>query len=165
MAHGLLEVLLGILNHCPVFYVAMRVRDPLAFPGGVCYDVDSQYAHRFIEPAWAIPGSPVRLTRDPIPLSAQNRLNVTVVHMGSAPLTFAALFFQYHQLWIQFSASYLSQGLLRSLVLGDVIRPVPRLQHTMIPGRAPAQPDAAGPPAGPAALSPTVPRRAHTALL
>ncbi|KAJ1735735.1 pig-Q [Coemansia biformis] len=154
MAHGLLEVLLGILNHCPVFYVALRLRDPQMFPGGVCYNVDSQYAHRFIEAAWVIPGSPVRLARDPIPLSAQHRLNVTVVHMGSVPLLLPALFFQYYQIWVQFSASYLTQGLLRSLVLGDVIRPVPRLQHTMIPGLSHAQPYAAvGAPAATAPCS------------
>ncbi|KAJ2714366.1 pig-Q [Coemansia spiralis] len=167
MAHGLLEVLLGILNHCPIFYVAMRIRDPQMFPGGVCYDVDSQYAHRFIEAAWDMPGSPVHLTRDPIPLSAQHRLNVTVVHMGSAPLAFPALFFQYSRIWAQFCECYLSQGLLRSLVLGDVIRPVPRLQHTMIPGLAPAPPDAPPCPAAspPLVLSPIAPHRAHTALL
>ncbi|KAJ2162549.1 pig-Q [Coemansia sp. RSA 552] len=134
MAQGVLEIILGILNHCPIFYTALRLRDPLMFPGGVCYNINTALARRFIEAAWHLPGSPVRLSRDPIPLSARNRMNVTVVHMDSVPVSLAAVFFQYHQLWIQFSASYLSQHLLRSLVFGDVIRPVQRLQHTMIPG-------------------------------
>ncbi|KAJ2367037.1 pig-Q [Coemansia sp. RSA 2610] len=81
-----------------------------------------------------MPGSPVRLSRDPIPLSARNRMNVTVLHMKSMSVPLTALFFQYYQIWVQFSASYLSQGILRSLVTGEVIRPVQRLQHTMIPG-------------------------------
>ncbi|KAJ2371093.1 hypothetical protein IW150_004760 [Coemansia sp. RSA 2607] len=81
-----------------------------------------------------LPGNPVHLSRDPIPLSARNRLNVTVVQMNQVPMPFSAIFFQYYHVWSQFSASYLSLGLLRSLVVGDVIRPVPRLQHTMIPG-------------------------------
>ncbi|KAJ2459831.1 pig-Q [Coemansia sp. RSA 2424] len=134
MAQGLFEILLGILNHCPIFYVMLRLRDPQMFPGGVSYSVSSRHARRFIEAAWAIPGSPVRVSRDPIPLSARNRLNTTIVQMESAPLPLSALFFQYYQIWVQFSASYLSLGLLRSLVVGDVVRPVPRLQHTMIPG-------------------------------
>ncbi|KAJ2743873.1 pig-Q [Coemansia sp. BCRC 34301] len=134
MAQGLFEILLGILNHCPIFYVMLRLRDPLMFPGGVSYNVSSKYARRFIEAAWSIPGSPVRVSRDPIPLSARNRLNTTIIQMEPAPLPLPALFFQYYQIWVQFSASYLSLGLLRSLAVGDVVRPVPRLQHTMIPG-------------------------------
>ncbi|KAJ2470024.1 pig-Q [Coemansia sp. RSA 2322] len=134
MAHGLFEILLGILNHCPSFYVMLRLRDPQMFPGGVSYNVTSKHAHRFIEAAWSLPGSPVRVSRDPIPLSARNRLNTTIVQMEPAPLPFSALFFQYYQIWVQFSASYLSLGLLRSLLVGEVVRPVPRLQHTMIPG-------------------------------
>ncbi|KAI8322498.1 Gpi1-domain-containing protein, partial [Martensiomyces pterosporus] len=39
MAQGLLEILLGILNHCPIFYVILRLRDPRMFPGGVAYDM------------------------------------------------------------------------------------------------------------------------------
>ncbi|KAJ2580582.1 pig-Q, partial [Coemansia sp. RSA 1836] len=35
MAQGLFEILLGILNHCPIFYVMLRLRDPQMFPGGV----------------------------------------------------------------------------------------------------------------------------------
>ncbi|KAJ2816381.1 hypothetical protein IWW50_006522 [Coemansia erecta] len=54
--------------------------------------------------------------------------------MKSTPVPFSALFFQYYHIWVQFSANYLSQGILRSLFIGDVIRPVQRLQHTMIPG-------------------------------
>ncbi|KAJ2300993.1 pig-Q [Coemansia sp. RSA 2706] len=134
MAQGLLEILLGLLNHCPAFYLASWLRDPLMFPGGVCYDINSHYERRFIEAAWHMPGSPVRLSRDPIPLSARNRMNVTVLHMKSMSVPLTALFFQYYQIWVQFSASYLSQGILRSLVTGEVIRPVQRLQHTMIPG-------------------------------
>ncbi|KAJ2832499.1 pig-Q [Coemansia erecta] len=134
MAQGLLEIMLGLLNHNPALYVALRVRDPRMFPGGVCYDTNSKYERRFIEAAWHMPGSPVRLSRDPIPLSARNRMNVTVLHMRSLPIPVSALFFQYYQIWVQFSATYLSQGILRSLVVGDVVRPVQRLQHTMIPG-------------------------------
>ncbi|KAJ2826195.1 pig-Q [Coemansia furcata] len=134
MAQGLFEILLGILNHCPIFYIMLRLRDPHMFPGGVSYNVNSKHARRFIEAAWSLPGSPVRISRDPIPLSARNRLNTTIIQMEPAPLPLSALFFQYYQIWVQFSASYLSLGLLRSLVVGDVVRPVPRLQHTMIPG-------------------------------
>ncbi|KAJ2736608.1 hypothetical protein H4S06_006651, partial [Coemansia sp. BCRC 34490] len=61
-------------------------------------------------------------------------LDVTVVQMDSAPMPFSSLFFQYLQIWNQFIASYLSFGLLRSLLGGKVIRPFPRLQHMMIPG-------------------------------
>ncbi|KAJ2394259.1 pig-Q [Coemansia sp. RSA 2559] len=139
MAQGILEIVLGILNHCPMFYAILRLRDPQMFPGGVSYDVKSKHASRFIEAAWHMPGSPVRLTRDPIPLSARNRLGVTVIQMDSAPLPFSSLFFQYLQIWNQFIASYLSLGLLRSLVAGEVIRPFPRLQHMMIPDRLPEQ--------------------------
>ncbi|KAJ2687731.1 pig-Q [Coemansia spiralis] len=134
MAQGLFEILLGILNHCPIFYIMLRLRDPQMFPGGVSYNVSSKYALRFIEAAWSLPGSPVRVSRDPIPLSARNRLNTTIIQMEPASLPLSALFFQYYQIWVQFSASYLSLGLLRSLMVGDVVRPVPRLQHTMIPG-------------------------------
>ncbi|KAJ1722481.1 pig-Q [Coemansia erecta] len=134
MAQGLLEILLVILNHCPIFYMVLRLGDPHMFPGGVSYDVNCRTARRFIEAAWVLPGAPVHLSRDPIPLSARNRLNVTVVQMNQVPMPFEAIFFQYYHVWSQFSASYLSLGLLRSLVVGDVIRPVPRLQHTMIPG-------------------------------
>ncbi|KAJ1668052.1 pig-Q [Coemansia sp. RSA 1646] len=133
MAQGLLEIILGIINHCPMFYAILRFRDPQMFPGGVSYGVKSKHAPRFIEAAWHMPGSPVRLTRDPIPLSARNRLDVTVIQMDSAPLPFSSLFFQYLQIWNQFIASYLSLGLLCSLVAGKVIRPFPRLQHMMIP--------------------------------
>ncbi|KAJ2794411.1 pig-Q [Coemansia guatemalensis] len=136
MAQGLLEILLGLLNHCPIFYLALRLRDPRFFPSGVWYDIAPSQADRFIEPGWHLPGSPVHLSRDPIPLAARARMNVTVVHMRSTPMPLSAMFFQYYQLWIQFSASYLSQGILRSLVVGDVIRPVQRLQHNMIPGLA-----------------------------
>ncbi|KAJ2663454.1 pig-Q [Coemansia sp. RSA 1200] len=134
MAQGILEIILGILNHCPIFYAILRIRDPQMFPAGVSYSVKSSYAPRFIEAAWHMPGSPVRLSRDPIPLSARNRLDVTVVQMDSAPMPFSSLFFQYLQIWNQFIASYLSFGLLRSLLGGKVIRPFPRLQHMMIPG-------------------------------
>ncbi|KAJ1947135.1 pig-Q [Kickxella alabastrina] len=134
MAQGLLEILLGILNHCPIFYFFLRLRDPRMFPGGVSYDVNSKYSRRFIEAAWDLPGAPVRLSRDPIPLSARNRINVTVVQMDQVAMPFSAIFFQYYHIWAQFSASYLSLSLLRSLVLGNVVRPVPRLQHSMIPG-------------------------------
>lgn len=134
MGQGLLEILLGILNHCPVFYIMLHLRDSRMFPGGVSYQVETHNSRRFIEAAWFLPGSPVRISRDPIPFSARDRMNVTVVSMESLPLPFSALFFQYYQIWVQFSANYLSMGLLRSLMLGDVVRPVPRLQHTMIPG-------------------------------
>ncbi|KAJ1945939.1 pig-Q, partial [Linderina pennispora] len=87
-------------------------------------------------PNWKPPGSPVRISRDPIPLAARGRLDVTVIEMRSIPVPFTAIFFQYYQIWVQFSANYLSWGLLRSLLVGDVIHPVPRLQHTMIPGVA-----------------------------
>ncbi|KAJ2595510.1 pig-Q [Coemansia sp. RSA 1722] len=134
MAQGLLEILLGILNHCPVFYMMLRIRDPQMFPGGVSYDINCKSARRFIESAWILPGSPVQLSRDPIPLSARSRLNVAVVQMRMMPMPFAAIFFQYYHIWTQFSANYLSFGILRSLVVGDVIRPFPRLQHTMVSG-------------------------------
>ncbi|KAJ2612731.1 pig-Q [Coemansia sp. RSA 1365] len=134
MVQGLLEILLGLLNHCPLFYLALRLRDPRFFPSGVWYDIAPSRAERFIEPGWHLPGSPVHLSRDPIPLSARSRMNVTVVYMRSTPMPLSAMLFQYYQLWIQFSASYLSQGILRSLIVGDVIHPVQRLQHTMIPG-------------------------------
>ncbi|KAJ2850213.1 pig-Q [Coemansia brasiliensis] len=134
MVQGLLEILLSLLNHCPAFYLTLRIRDPLMFPSGVCYEINNPFERRFIEAAWDMPGSPVRLSRDPIPLSARNRMNVTVLYMKSTPVPLSALFFQYYQIWVQFSASYLSQGILKSLVTGEVIRPVKRLQHTMIPG-------------------------------
>ncbi|KAJ2867472.1 pig-Q, partial [Coemansia asiatica] len=134
MAQGLLEILLGILNHCPVFYIMLRIRDPQMFPGGVSYNINCKSNRRFIESAWVLPGSPVHLSRDPIPLSARCRLNVAVVQMHMMPMPFSAIFFQYYHIWTQFSASYLSLGLLRSLVVGDVIRPFPRLQHTMVSG-------------------------------
>ncbi|ORX68350.1 Gpi1-domain-containing protein [Linderina pennispora] len=102
MGQGLLEILLSIVNHFPIFYIIQRIRDPLLFPGGVAY----------------------------------SRLDVTVIEMRSIPVPFTAIFFQYYQIWVQFSANYLSWGLLRSLLVGDVIHPVPRLQHTMIPGVA-----------------------------
>ncbi|KAI9504000.1 N-acetylglucosaminyl transferase component-domain-containing protein, partial [Coemansia spiralis] len=41
MAQGLLEILLGILNHCPIFYIVLRLRDPLMFPGGVSYNINN----------------------------------------------------------------------------------------------------------------------------
>ncbi|KAJ2781818.1 pig-Q, partial [Coemansia interrupta] len=103
MAQGLLEILLVILNHCPIFYMLLRLSDPHMFPGGVSYDVNSRTARRFIEAAWVLPGSPVHLSRDPIPLSARNRLNVTVVQMNQVPMPFGAIFFQYYHVWSQFS--------------------------------------------------------------
>ncbi|KAJ2384182.1 pig-Q, partial [Coemansia sp. RSA 2603] len=69
MAQGMLEILLVILNHCPIFYMVLRLGDPHMFPGGVSYDVNSRRARRFIEAAWMLPGNPVHLSRDPIPLS------------------------------------------------------------------------------------------------
>ncbi|KAJ1808182.1 pig-Q, partial [Coemansia sp. RSA 2598] len=93
MAQGLLEILLGILNHCPVFYMMLRIRDPQMFPGGVSYDINCKVARRFIESAWILPGTPVHLSRDPIPLSARSRLNVAVVQMRMTPMPFSAIFF------------------------------------------------------------------------
>ncbi|KAJ2725281.1 pig-Q [Coemansia sp. Benny D115] len=134
MAQGLLEILLGILNHCPIFYLLLRLQDPKMFPGGVSYNINSKWARRFIEAAWRLPNTPVRLSRDPIPLAARSRMNVTVVQMDQVPAPLSAIFFQYYHIWAQFSASYLSLSLFRSMIVGDVIKPVPRLQYSMIPG-------------------------------
>ncbi|KAJ1936985.1 pig-Q, partial [Linderina pennispora] len=58
MGQGLLEILLSIVNHSPIFYIIQRIRDPLLFPGGVAYNIDSKYVRRFVEPNWKPPGSP-----------------------------------------------------------------------------------------------------------
>ncbi|KAI9009660.1 N-acetylglucosaminyl transferase component-domain-containing protein [Gaertneriomyces semiglobifer] len=100
---GILELALAIVNHFPLFALMIRVKDPLRLPAGVAF--------QFSSPPPAVAGSPV-------------------MHMSmkSTPLAFKSIFYQYSYLWERLRAGVMLSKMATSLLTGERIRTVPRLQ-------------------------------------
>ncbi|RUS15752.1 hypothetical protein BC937DRAFT_92042 [Endogone sp. FLAS-F59071] len=62
------------------------------------------------------------------PMSGGGKPTVCYLNMKNLPIPFGAIFFQYMLLWKRLSAHYLSLYVLRCLLYGEPIRPIPKLQ-------------------------------------
>ncbi|RUS21726.1 hypothetical protein BC937DRAFT_91698 [Endogone sp. FLAS-F59071] len=58
---------------------------------------------------------------------------VCYLYMKNMPIPLSAIFFQYLLLWKRLSAHYLSLYVLRCLMYGEPIKPIPKLQYPMLP--------------------------------
>ncbi|KZT56985.1 Gpi1-domain-containing protein [Calocera cornea HHB12733] len=112
--HAVLETSLAFMNHFPLFVLMLRIKDPARLPGGIHFDI--------------IPG------KDIPPLRV----------LKNTPIAFSQIFFQHFLLWSRLSAHYHPIRLLKCLVSGVVISPIPRysIRYSMIPQQSNSyQPD------------------------
>ncbi|CAG8593683.1 11642_t:CDS:10 [Ambispora leptoticha] len=66
-------------------------------------------------------------------LSLSSIPKVSYLFLHNLPIPLSAIFFQYMLLWKRLSSHYFSLYVLRGLVSGKTIRPIPRLQYPMLP--------------------------------
>ncbi|KAG0191094.1 hypothetical protein DFQ28_000992 [Apophysomyces sp. BC1034] len=72
------------------------------------------------------------------PSSADSGRNGAYLWMRNMPIPFSAIFFQYMLLWKRLSAHYFSAYVLRCLLYGEPIKPIPKLQYPMLPEKRPS---------------------------
>ncbi|EJU05581.1 Gpi1-domain-containing protein [Dacryopinax primogenitus] len=109
LMHASLETSLAFMNHFPLFVLMLRVKDPARLPGGIQFEISA--------PKGDVPSALI---------------------LKNTPIAFGQIFFQHFLLWSRLSAHYHPIRLLKCLVSGVVISPIPRysIRYSMIPHQA-----------------------------
>ncbi|KKY20191.1 putative n-acetylglucosaminyl transferase component gpi1 [Diplodia seriata] len=118
---AVLDTLLMLLNHFPIFALMLRIKDSRRLPGGIRFDLQDTRSARLPEQ---------------LPLSAPT----SYIILKSVPLGFWDMFNQYCQLGNRIRKHYISPGVFLCLVTGRFVPPIHRknlysLQYSMLPAR------------------------------
>ncbi|KAG0170356.1 phosphatidylinositol N-acetylglucosaminyltransferase subunit gpi1 [Apophysomyces sp. BC1015] len=164
---AIMETLLAFFNHFPLFAIMLRFKDPDRLPGGLHFKMFSHddfllthhyYRHHLqrlrarLRQLWKDKAArtrrksvrfriPALLPARDIngsPSSADSGRNGAYLWMRNMPIPFSAIFFQYMLLWKRLSAHYFSAYVLRCLLYGEPIKPIPKLQYPMLPEKRPS---------------------------
>jgi phosphatidylinositol glycan class Q protein len=130
-----LEMQLAFMNHFPLFALVLRVKDPWRLPGGVYFDFVK--VRRSVPP----PSDEKELSsgsRPPVVASTpdigdseklkpvEDQVSMLVPIVKNQPVTLGRIFFQYTRLWGHLASHYDPLQLLKLLLLGRFLVPIPR---------------------------------------
>ncbi|GAW07540.1 Gpi1-domain-containing protein [Lentinula edodes] len=125
-----LEIQLAFMNHFPLFTLVLRLKDPWRIPGGMYFDFVEVIVHADAnevasvgedesnsnEASWRLRRQ-FENTKDPV--------TTLIPVMKNQPVTFQRIFFQYARLWSQLASHYHPFRLIKSLLLGRLLVPIP----------------------------------------
>ncbi|KAK1230583.1 pig-Q [Marasmius sp. AFHP31] len=94
-----LETQLAFMNHFPLFALMLRVKDPSRLPGGL------YFSH-----------------------NASPTATGPILVLENQPLSLATVFFQYTRLWARLVSHYNPLRLLKCLLAGEFLSPIPRYE-------------------------------------
>ncbi|KAJ3312073.1 phosphatidylinositol N-acetylglucosaminyltransferase subunit gpi1 [Boothiomyces sp. JEL0838] len=113
---AILQIILGILNHFPLFAIMLSVKDPKRLSDGVYFQLckpDVLERFRF----------------------KSEEIHTTSVYMQlkSIPIGYETIFYQYKYIFDQVQAYYLTKDNVWSFVVGKRIQRLPNLQYPTMP--------------------------------
>ncbi|KAJ1332924.1 hypothetical protein BSLG_008551 [Batrachochytrium salamandrivorans] len=125
MLHAILEIILAILNHFPLFAVMLRFKDPGRLPEGIQFQpcTTNNPQPNFIMRCLgfkSIVGLPA------VPMKAPPNM---YLRLKSVPIGFSSIFYQYRFLYECLTGYHLSSRVVWSLFTGENIAKIPRLQY------------------------------------
>ncbi|KAL5032489.1 hypothetical protein BDV3_001048 [Batrachochytrium dendrobatidis] len=136
--HAVLEVVLAILNHFPLFAVMLRFKDPGRLPQGIQFTPiliteSSNLLWRFF--GWK---------QRPNPSTDETRVPQNIyIRLKSVPIGFSSIFYQYRFLYERLTRYHLSSQSIKSLFTGEIISTIPRLQYPSMPTKVVRPPNIA----------------------
>ncbi|KAK7527950.1 N-acetylglucosaminyl transferase component Gpi1 [Phyllosticta citriasiana] len=118
---AVLDTLLMLLNHFPIFALMLRIKDSGRLPGGIRFDLQDTRSAK-------------------LPEQSPHSAPTSYIILKSVPLSFWAMFHQYSQLGTRIRKHYISPGVFLCLVTGRFVPPIHRknlysLQYSMLPAR------------------------------
>ncbi|KAJ3008981.1 phosphatidylinositol N-acetylglucosaminyltransferase subunit gpi1 [Thoreauomyces humboldtii] len=105
LVQAVLEIVLAVVNHFPLFAITLRIKDPKRVPAGITLT------------------TVVSSSGEPL-LSS----HIVRLRLDNAPLGLSAIFYQYHFLLTRLRTNYLLSEILASLFTGRNIQTIPTLQ-------------------------------------
>ncbi|KAI8869300.1 Gpi1-domain-containing protein [Ramicandelaber brevisporus] len=116
--HGLIKTVLALLNHFPLFAIVIRLKDARRFPGGIRIQLLGKNNNN----------------NDTV--ANKNGPHVQHLRLESTPLEFGRVFFQYFKLWQTLSMQYFSIDLVRKVIVGQIVHPIPQMYYAILPTTA-----------------------------
>ncbi|KAE9406889.1 Gpi1-domain-containing protein [Gymnopus androsaceus JB14] len=130
-----LEMQLAFMNHFPLFALVLRVKDPWRLPGGIYFNFVPDRVGDGSRSAnlggMAVPGARATLdgnSNDSESKGSQHLATTLVPVLENQPVTFGRIFFQYTRLWARLASHYNPLRLLKSMLLGRFLAPIPRYE-------------------------------------
>ncbi|KAK7559078.1 N-acetylglucosaminyl transferase component Gpi1 [Phyllosticta citricarpa] len=134
---AVLDTLLMLLNHFPIFALMLRIKDSGRLPGGIRFDLQDTRSAKLPEQSpHSAPTSYIILKV----MTSRHTWSLFSNVCQSVPLSFWAMFHQYSQLGTRIRKHYISPGVFLCLVTGRFVPPIHRknlysLQYSMLPAR------------------------------
>ncbi|KAJ3856529.1 hypothetical protein EV368DRAFT_61587 [Lentinula lateritia] len=125
-----LEIQLAFMNHFPLFALVLRLKDPWRIPGGMYFDFVEVIVHADANEV-ASAGEDESSSNEASRRSrrqfenTKDPVTTLIPVMKNQPVTFQKIFFQYTRLWSQLASHYHPFRLLKSLLLGRLLVPIP----------------------------------------
>eukprot|EP00158_Paraphelidium_tribonemae_P007196 Partr_v1_DN28149_c0_g1_i2_m55693 putative Phosphatidylinositol glycan anchor biosynthesis, class Q len=154
-----LQVLLAVLNHFPLFALMLRIKDPLRLPGGIFVEPlsDAEFSEdsmvrilKSLSRSTSIHSDIPKVadtlrnrrhlaagrhnapsTLDEQSLSPDD--NSTYMRLNSVSIPLASIFFQYSLLSKRLTMHYISWPVVKAILFGEPIETVSNLEYPMLP--------------------------------